>query len=180
MLREQDGSPLPRTAEVRHGPVCCDRQAAENEDEPAGFAARELLDAKPTGSWHGLVALFRRYRTPINPRIWWVALGPVASPVNRGGCARPHETDLAGLDPIARDPNLRFRQRKPRIVACRTVSVQLMFATELSFSPRQLGSLGAVQAGALLTLCARRRGSGGGSECSRYRGFLVTSKVLWA
>src|SRR5215813_8476851 len=62
----------PAAAEVRKCPVGCDRQAAEDEDKPARFAAGELLDTIPTGTWHWLVALFPRLIDPHGSPLPWI------------------------------------------------------------------------------------------------------------
>ena len=184
------GRRSPAATEVRQGPVCSDRQAAENEDKPAGFAAHEFLDAKPTGTWHWLVALFPRYRAPSIPMQSVMSPRVLTHPRSIEAVAPRPRDRLSVARSVARNPDLRFvnespgyssaKRRRPIDVSDRTVFLP---APTLGLTGAHWGSLrltGAMQAGASLTLCGGRRGSGGESERSRYRGFLVAYKVLWS
>jgi hypothetical protein len=134
------GRASPAAAEARLCPVGCDRLAAENEDKSAGFSAGELLHARPTGTWHWLVARFPRCRGGSGR---WVCgsrscLALLRRP--RRLCHAP-ETDVTGLYPLVVTPICASSMKAPD-TGLQNGLGPFTFLTELSFSLQPTSSLG--------------------------------------
>jgi hypothetical protein len=114
-------------------------EPTESEDESAGFSAGEL-HARPTGTWHWLVARFPRCRGGSG---WWVCGSRSCLLLLRRPRRLRHapETDVTGLYPLVVTPICASSMKAPDTGLQNGLGPST-FLTELSFSLQPTSSLG--------------------------------------